>query len=184
MVAADATVRAAHSRQIRPRAARRRVLEANALASRCADVVQPYGAITEISALRGGKAPVDTFSIMNDELADLILGDGVFKVHAETNGAAVKMVPPLDFFLRAKRDPTSSELKVVKEMAVKGHVAALVPNHADPGAPMFRVDVTSFAYPEANIAAYKTGTANKLVATPGAPAELRAWGLAVQNGTA
>ena len=129
--------------------------------------------VTPISSHKGGDYPVDTFSVMDDSLINDIVGDGVFTIHT-SNGSAVKLVPPFDFFLRARRDE-QGELRPVKEVIVKVHFAALVANHADPTAPLFRTDV-SFTYPAADLAAYKDAMAQQLVAAVAtAPAEFVAW---------
>ena len=83
-----------------------------------------------MASLRAGRRPIDTFSIMDDAIIDEILGAGVLSIRTTTNGAAVKAVAPMDFFLRARRD----------EHVVKVHVVTLVPDHANPGSPRFRLD--------------------------------------------
>ena len=153
------------------------------LVDRAAKLVPPENladAVTQISSLRRGLRPVDTFSLMNEGVLNEIVGAGVFNINDGNhgNGAAVKMVPPIDFFLRAKRQ-ADGEVGLVKELAVKAHIVTLVPNLQNPGAPIFRIASDAFEYPASDIDAYKLCMAQMLVATPAAPVELRAWGVAV-----
>jgi len=134
-------------------------------------------AVTPIASLRRGARPIDIFSVMRDETINELLGDGVFVYHANTTGAAVKLVAPLDFMLRAKR--VNGVLHEVKELVVKAHYVILVPNHGAPGAPIFRVDFAAFLYPANDIAAYKKALAAaisaRLAAHVGPMHELRVW---------
>jgi len=134
-------------------------------------------AVTPIASLRRGARPIDIFSVMRDETINKLLGDGVFVYHANTTGAAVKLVAPLDFMLRAKR--VNGVLHEVKELVVKAHYVILVPNHGAPGAPIFRVDFAAFSYPANDIAAYKKALAAaisaRLAAHVGPMHELRVW---------
>jgi len=134
-------------------------------------------AVTPIASLRRGARPIDIFSVMRDETINELLGDGVFVYHANTTGAAVKLVAPLDFMLRAKR--VNGVLHEVKELVVKAHYVILVPNHGAPGAPIFRVDFAAFSYPANDIAAYKKALAAAIsarLAPHVAPTnELRVW---------
>ena len=134
-------------------------------------------AVTPIASLRRGARPIDIFSVMRDETINELLGDGVFVYHANTTGAAVKLVAPLDFMLRAKR--VNGVLHEVKELVVKAHYVILVPNHGAPGAPIFRVDFAAFLYPANDIAAYKKALAAAIrarLAPHVAPTnELRVW---------
>ena len=134
-------------------------------------------AVTPVSAHRRGQRPVDTFSVMDDEVVNALVGAGVMHIHAATTGAAVKLVPPLDFFLRARLDEAGAPC-AAKELTVKGHFAALVPNHGDPGRPIFRLDDEGFKYPDTDRHAYKQAVAKRLLdvsADEHVPAEFVAW---------
>ena len=134
-------------------------------------------AVTPVASLRRGVRPVDTFSVMDDDVLNAELGAGVYMIRSDT-GAAVKLVAPADFFLKAKRDAAGALLPV-KELMVKAHFVALVPDHAHPEQPIFRTDHTAFEYPQADVDAYERAMAGKLLADASAPAAFRAWALAV-----
>ena len=140
-------------------------------------------AVTEISSLRRGLRPVDTFSLMDDDVVNSQLGPGIFSIH-NTTGAAVKLVAPIDFFLKAKRDEATGELLKVKELLVKAHFVSLVPDLETPGHFNFRTDDAAFQYPPADVAAYKRAMAAKLLASPMADAAFHAWANANINATA
>ena len=140
-------------------------------------------AVTPISSHRGGVRPVDTFAVMDDPLLDECMGAGAFTCEAHNNGAAVKMVAPIDFFLKAKRDPDTGELLPVMELVATAHFVALVPDHENPGAPIFRTD-NMFIYPPGDVAAYKRALAAKLFMQPTLPTELYAWAVANANAQA
>ena len=65
-------------------------------------------------------------------------------------------------FLRAKRDEHGNVMQV-KELVVKAHVVALVPDHSNPGKPLFRVDNNAFDYPAADLDAYMRALAAALL---------------------
>ena len=134
--------------------------------ARRALAAQPHRVVTEavepIVALRRGRRPVDFFSVNCDDLVNGIMGDAVLIIQATTNRAAVKLVPPFDLFLRARRGP-DGEIEPVKELVVKAHAVALVPNHANPNDPVFRYDDASFDYPVNDVAAYKKAMAARLL---------------------
>jgi hypothetical protein len=88
--------------------------------------------VTPITVHRRGRRPQDTFAVVDDQIINDAFGAVVFKIHSATNGAAVKLVGPLEFFLTAKRDE-AGELLPVKEMTVKALFCTLVPDHANPG---------------------------------------------------
>jgi hypothetical protein len=117
-------------------------------------------AITPITSLRRGGRPVDTFSVMCDGIVNKILGERVLTI--QRNGTATKLVPPLDFFLRARRDDVTGELKAAKELVVKGHYVSLVQDHSNPGQPIFRTDDTAFEYEPSDIEAYQRAMATAL----------------------
>lgn len=144
------------------------------LARAVPDGAQVEKLVTPITVHRRGKRPVDTFAVVDDEIINDAFGARVFTFHTETNGTAVKLVGPLEFFLTAKRDE-AGELRPVKELTVKAHFASLVPDHFNPGQPIFRLDDAAFAYPLHDRKAYKRAMKARLLATPGAPAEFVAW---------
>jgi len=129
-------------------------------------------AVTPISSHRRGKHPVDTFSVMDDELVNHILGDAA--CIKQFNNTCVKLVPPFDFFLHGKLNE-SGDLISSKELVVKGHVCALVEDHEPPCLPIFRLDDEAFEYPSTDRAAYKLAMARQLLSRPSTSAEFRAW---------
>ena len=151
-------------------------------------------AVTKILSLRRGTRPVDIFSVCDDQLVDNFFSQnlhdvsmrigGTLKIHSATNGAAVKLVAPLDVMLRGRRDDHGALLPV-KELVVKAHFVALVPDHANPGSPLFRVDTDAFEYPAEDQAAYATALAGALLRKANAvfsgnvPAEFKQWAMAV-----
>ena len=133
-------------------------------------------AVTQIASLRRGQRPVDEFSVMCDAIVNEILGERALFTHS--NGTAVKMVPPLDFYLRARRDE-AGQLKQVMELVAKAHVVALVRDHGAPGHPIFRTDSNAFEYKPSDEEAYQRAMASALVARAAAggvvSAEFKAW---------
>lgn len=119
-------------------------------------------AVTPLESLRRGQRPIDSFSVMCDELVSEILGERELVI--QPNGTATKLVPPLDFFLRAQRDGGTGELRRVCQLTVKGHYVALVRDHGAPGAPIFRTDHAGFDYPPDDVCAYQRATARALLA--------------------
>ena len=119
-------------------------------------------AVTPLESLRRGQRPVDSFSIMCDDIVNGILGARELVI--QPNGTATKLVPPLDFFLRAQRDGGTGELRRVCQLTVKGHYVALVRDHGAPGAPIFRTDHAGFDYPPDDVYAYQRAMARALLA--------------------
>ena len=119
--------------------------------------------------------------MMNDTIVNTIVGDGALVL--QPNGTQVKMVPPLDFFLRAQRDAATGELKKTMEIVAKAHWVALVRDHGAPGHPIFRTDAAAFEYTPADERAYQRTMASALVARAAAggvvSAEFAAWAHAV-----
>ena len=131
-------------------------------------------AVTAISSLRGGVRPVDTFSVMDDAMLNAIVGGGALSL--ANNGTAMKIVPPLDLFLKAKYTEDGNLLPG-KELEVKAHMVALVADLENPAEPIFRCDDAAFAYPDNDRAAYRSAMKCALI-TRGAPAvshEFLAW---------
>ena len=118
-------------------------------------------AVTPIEPERCGLRPVDIFAIMDDAIVNNLLGDKILTIH-EKSGAAVKLVAPFDFMLRARRNE-QGDLALVKELVVKIHAAALVPDLGNPGHPIFKVDDKAFAYPEGDRVAYKKSMSASLL---------------------
>ena len=138
-------------------------------------------AVTPVASLRRGARPVDVFTIMDDDIINELVGDGALALHLSTNRAATKIVPPMDFFLKARRDEAGN-LLAPKELVVKAHVVALVPDHGNPGHPLFRIDHVAFEYPEEDVMQYSRALAGALLRAaaapnPGLSAEFRAWSL-------
>lgn len=138
-------------------------------------------AVTPVLSLRRGVRPVDIFSVMHDALVDNLVGASVLQA-VPMNGAVVKLVAPFDFLLRARRGD-DGELTPVKELVVKAHVVALVPDHANPQAPLFRVDLAAYAYSQEDQQAYACSLANAIQQQPAnMPPAFLAW--AAANGSA
>lgn len=134
-------------------------------------------AVTPISSLRRGQRPVDEFSVMCDSVVNEILGERALVV--QSNGTAVKLVPPLDFFLRARRDESTGDVRKVMELVAKAHYVALVRDHGAPGHPIFRTDGTAFEYEPGDEQAYRRAMASALAERAAAggdvSAEFAAW---------
>ena len=136
---------------------------------------KPSTVVEPITALRSGDRPVDNFAVLCDDVLNELIGEGVFKIHSQTNSAAAKMVPPLDFFLRARR-AADGTIMPVKELVWKAHFVTLISDHAHPGAPIFRADDAAFTYPPDDLEKYKAAMARcVLAAGAAATAEFRAW---------
>ena len=119
-------------------------------------------AVTPIASMRRGQRPIDYFSVMCDAIVHDIFGEAELVV--QYNGTAVKLVPPLHFFLRARRDDQTGEVRRVMELIVKAHFAALVIDHGAPGSPIFRTDDVGFLYPMGDREAYKRAMSRALLA--------------------
>ena len=140
---------------------------------RSALVAQPgrvvEDAVTAITCLkRTHNRCVDTFSLMCDDILNEFMGTGVFAIHSTSSGAAVKLIPPLDFELRARRGDAGDVL-LVKELVVKAHFACLVPDHSNLNSPIFRLDITRFDYPLNWTSAYRRAMAAQILAAPQPP---------------
>jgi hypothetical protein len=96
--------------------------------------------VEKIMTFRGGKKPVNTFGVLDVAIVNRLLGAGAFKIQDTKNGAAIKVVAPFEFFLKARKDELTGELLPVKELVIKGHIATLVPNHEFSDEPRFRLD--------------------------------------------
>ena len=123
--------------------------------------------VTEITSLRRGARPVDQFVIYDDELINTIVGDDVMRIHV-MNGAAVKPIVPLTFQCCGRRDAAGELLPGPMELKAKVHYAALVPDHANPQAPLFRLDdgEGGFEYDENDRHAYKQAVAAEIMKLP------------------
>ena len=135
-------------------------------------------AVTPVASLKRGARPVDVFSIRHDQIINDLLGPGVSFHHALTSGAIVKMVAPFDFYLKAKKDPITAELLKAKELVIKAHVVALVPNHATPQQPIFLMDQANFAYADGTELVYRRTLATAILGMSGVPPALRNWATA------
>lgn len=118
-------------------------------------------AVEKIKTYRGGKRPVNSFGVLDSSIVNKLLGAAAFKIHA--NGTATKIVAPLDFFLKARKDELTGELLPVKELTIKVHVATLVENHESPQQPRFRLDFNAFAYPDGDEHACRQAMAEALL---------------------
>ena len=138
-------------------------------------------AVTPVASLKRGGRPVDVFSVFHDQLINDYLGPDVTVHHALTNGAIVKLVAPFDFYLQAKKDPLSGELLHAKQLMVKAHMVALVPNHTHPSMPVFLVDTENFDYADGAVEVYQCTLANAILGMVGSavPKPLRKWAAAV-----
>ena len=138
--------------------------------------------VTPIVADKRGKYPVDSFSVMDNDMLNSIFSGGSFHWHQHTNGAAIKIVPPLDVSLRGKRDEAGNILEV-KVLEAKVHFVALQENHETPMEPIFVTDDAGFAYPPDDRDAYKRAMAGALkgaaATMQGLPAGFVAWANAV-----
>ena len=128
--------------------------------------------MSAVASLKRGARPVDTFTVLDDGVVNEIMGPGVAKHHHESSGTLTKLVAPLTFSLRAKRDH-NGELLLTKELAVKAHFVVLVRNHTDPLQPIFRTDDDAYDYSPATVRAYQQSMANIVMATPGLPQVFR-----------
>ena len=117
-------------------------------------------AVTPIESDKRGRWPKDLFSIMDDDTVDTIFGESVLTIFEQAS-SAVKIVAPLDVFLRGKRDANGQLLKA-KELVLKAHYVKIVSDHEHPGLPIFRC-ATDFGYPMADREAYKRGMAKALL---------------------
>jgi hypothetical protein len=136
-------------------------------------------AVEKIATKRGGKRPVNAFGVLDDVLINELLGPEVYRVQHEKNGAAIKVVPPLEFFMRGWCDDETDELLPVKELTIKAHIAALVPNHEHPDNPTFRLDHNAYNYPPSDVHTARRAMAEALLndshAGGDVPAEFVAW---------
>lgn len=120
-------------------------------------------AVTEIGKQRGGKNPVDSFAIWADDVVNDVMGEAVLSWRSTTNGAAIKLVPPLQFLLKGKINPATQLIMPVKELTIKGHLVALDRNDALPSVPIFNVDTAHYEYSAADITNYQLAMATELL---------------------
>ena len=117
--------------------------------------------VTPIESERRGRKPVDGFSVMDDGQVNELFGENVLTMQ-EQSGAALKLVPPLDFAARATRRDDGGTLRP-KELTVRAHWCALVPDLANPGNPIFKLDDQSFTYAANDRTKYKQAMAQALI---------------------
>ena len=82
---------------------------------------------------------------------------GTFHIATNSN-AAVKMITPLEFFIRGRRDEDGTLLPV-KELWVKAHFATLLEALEEPTGLRFKVASDQYAYPDTDVQEYKKSMA-------------------------
>ena len=134
-------------------------------------------AVTPVASLRRGARPVDVFSVMHDQLVNDLMGPNVTVHHDLTSGSIVKLVAPFDFYLRGRKDAMTGDMLQAKELIVKAHMVALVPNYGNPAFPIFLMDAENFAYTEGADVVYRRTLATAILSMAGVPAPLRNWAI-------
>ena len=135
-------------------------------------------AVTPVTSLKRGARPADQFTILDDSVVNEIMGPRVAHHHHETSGTVTKLVAPVTFSLKGKRDH-NGQLLLTKELTARAHFVALVRNHGDPAHPIFRTDDDAFTYSNDTVRAYMQSMANIVLATQGLPVSMRNWALSV-----
>jgi len=128
--------------------------------------------VLPLKSVKGGERPIDSITVYSDLVLNRVVNDAPVEVavpgnspmtlnYYVGNSAAVKLIAPFTFYCRGhcREDGTAWGST---DMVVKGHVATLLQDHGHPGGVRFRLDDESFAYKDADRAAYKRAMANAI----------------------